>query len=114
MSFAEIADSFFKPAVRDLVPYEPGKPVEEVQRELGLMVAAGHRRQGVGTALMEEAATWARHSGVTKLELHVFPHNEGAIALYRKLGYEDEGRRHRHYRIGGHYVDAILMALYLD
>ena len=36
MSFAEIADSFFTPAVRDLVPYEPGKPVEEVQRELGL------------------------------------------------------------------------------
>jgi histidinol-phosphate aminotransferase len=33
---AEIADSFFKPAVRDLVPYEPGKPVEEVQRELGI------------------------------------------------------------------------------
>ena len=28
---AEIADSFFKPAVRDLVPYEPGKPVEEVR-----------------------------------------------------------------------------------
>jgi histidinol-phosphate aminotransferase len=36
MGFAEIADSFFTPAVRDLVPYEPGKPVEEVQRELGL------------------------------------------------------------------------------
>ena len=33
---AEIADGFFRPAVRDLVPYEPGKPVEEVQRELGL------------------------------------------------------------------------------
>jgi histidinol-phosphate aminotransferase len=33
---AEVAESFFKPAVRDLVPYEPGKPVEEVQRELGL------------------------------------------------------------------------------
>jgi histidinol-phosphate aminotransferase len=33
---AEIAESFFKPPVRDLVPYEPGKPVEEVQRELGL------------------------------------------------------------------------------
>jgi histidinol-phosphate aminotransferase len=36
VTFAEIADSFFKPAVRDIVPYEPGKPVEEVQRELGL------------------------------------------------------------------------------
>ncbi len=33
---AEIAESFFRPAVNDIVPYEPGKPVEEVQRELGL------------------------------------------------------------------------------
>jgi histidinol-phosphate aminotransferase len=33
---AEIADTFFRPPIRDLVPYEPGKPVEEVQRELGL------------------------------------------------------------------------------
>src|SRR5580765_7129120 len=59
-----------------------GNPVSHHVAELGLMVAAGHRRLGVGTALMEEAATWARHSGVTKLELHVFPHNEPAIALY--------------------------------
>jgi histidinol-phosphate aminotransferase len=36
VSIAEIVESFFKPAVRDIVPYEPGKPVEEVQRELGL------------------------------------------------------------------------------
>ena len=26
----------FRPAIAELVPYEPGKPVEEVQRELGL------------------------------------------------------------------------------
>jgi histidinol-phosphate aminotransferase len=35
-SVARVADSFFRPSVLDLVPYEPGKPVEEVQRELGL------------------------------------------------------------------------------
>ena len=28
--------SFFRPALAGLVPYEPGKPEEEVQRELGL------------------------------------------------------------------------------
>ena len=33
---AEIAESFFRPALASVVPYEPGKPVEEVQRELGL------------------------------------------------------------------------------
>src|SRR6185436_2661789 len=32
-----MADSpLIRPAVQGLVPYEPGKPVEEVQRELGL------------------------------------------------------------------------------
>jgi histidinol-phosphate aminotransferase len=35
-SLAAVADSFFRPSVQSLVPYEPGKPVEEVQRELGL------------------------------------------------------------------------------
>ena len=30
------AGDFFRPAIAGLVPYEPGKPVEEVQRELGL------------------------------------------------------------------------------
>jgi RimJ/RimL family protein N-acetyltransferase len=91
-----------------------GNPVSRHVAELGLMVVAEERRRGIGTALIEEAANWARASGVTKLELHVFPHNEPAIALYRKLGFREEGHRHRHYRIGGHYVDAILMALYLD
>jgi histidinol-phosphate aminotransferase len=32
----EIPDGFVIPAVAGLTPYEPGKPVEEVQRELGL------------------------------------------------------------------------------
>jgi histidinol-phosphate aminotransferase len=33
---ARLAESFFKPALAGIVPYEPGKPAEEVQRELGL------------------------------------------------------------------------------
>src|SRR5947207_1360220 len=35
-SRARVADSFFRPALADVAPYEPGKPVGEVQRELGL------------------------------------------------------------------------------
>ena len=52
---------------------------------------------------------------MTKLELHVFPHNAPAIALYEKLGYEREGFSRRHYRRpDGRFVDAILMAKLLD
>ena len=60
---------------------------------------------------MLAAEEWARHVGVEKLELHVFPHNAPAIALYEKLGYSREGRRRAHYRRpDGSRLDAILMA----
>jgi RimJ/RimL family protein N-acetyltransferase len=85
-------------------------PASEHVADLGLMVAHGHRRRGIGRALMEAAEIWARGVGVRKIELHVFPHNEAAIALYEGLGYEREGLRRRHYRRGGRFLDAILMA----
>ena len=78
--------------------------------DLGLMIAASHRRRGIGRALLEEAVSWARDSEVRKLELHVFPHNAAAIALYERFGFVREGYRRRHYLRGDEYVDAILMA----
>ena len=82
--------------------------------DLGVMVAAAHRRRGLGTALLTAAGDWARGAGVTKLELHVFPHNAPALALYEKLGWEREGVRRDHYRReDGRLADAILMARFL-
>ena len=78
--------------------------------DVGLMVALDARRQGVGTALLRAAVDWARGAGIRKLELHVFPWNEAAIALYDAFGLEREGYRKHHYRRGGELVDAILMA----
>jgi putative acetyltransferase len=78
--------------------------------DLGLLVAKGHRRQGIGRALLERAVDWARGAGISKLELHVFPHNEPAIRLYEEFGFRREGYRKRHYRRGGELVDAVLMA----
>jgi RimJ/RimL family protein N-acetyltransferase len=85
-------------------------PASRHVADLGLMVAASSRRKGVGWALLEQAAAWGREAGVTKLELHVFPHNEPAIRLYEKFGFVQEGYRKAHYRRGREYVDAILMA----
>jgi RimJ/RimL family protein N-acetyltransferase len=82
--------------------------------DLGLMVAAGHRRRGIGNALLDRAVAWARESRVRKLELHVFPHNAPAIALYGSFGFEREGYRRAHYRRGTDYVDAILMAYWVS
>jgi RimJ/RimL family protein N-acetyltransferase len=85
-------------------------PASRHVADLGLMVAAGHRRLGIGRALLEQAVAWAREADVSKLELHVFPHNEPAIALYEQFGFVREGYRRAHYRRGDDYLDAILMA----
>jgi RimJ/RimL family protein N-acetyltransferase len=85
-------------------------PASRHVADLGLMVAAGSRRQGMGWALLEQAVRWAQETDVTKLELHVFPHNIPAIALYEKFGFVREGYRRGHYRRGDELVDAILMA----
>jgi RimJ/RimL family protein N-acetyltransferase len=89
-------------------------PASRHVADLGLMVAASHRRRGIGKALLETAVDWAREAGVRKLELHVFPHNEGAIALYENFGFRREGLRRAHYRRGGEYLDAVLMAFDVD
>jgi len=85
-------------------------PASHHVADLGLMVAAGHRRRGVGRMLLEQAVAWASEANVRKLELHVFPWNEPAMKLYETFGFEREGVRREHYRRDGEYVDAILMA----
>ena len=89
-------------------------PASRHVADLGLMVAASHRRRGIGTVLLEEAVSWARSAGVSKLELHVFPWNEPAIALYESFGFEREGYRRHQYRRDGELVDAILMAYLVE
>src|SRR5437879_12059377 len=71
-------------------------PASNHVADLGLMVAASYRRRGIGTALLDAAVRWARAGGVRKLELHVFPWNAAAIALYERYGFAQEGYRKPH------------------
>jgi RimJ/RimL family protein N-acetyltransferase len=88
-------------------------PASRHVADLGLMVAQSHRRRGIGTQLLQAAVQWARHAGVRKLELHVFPWNTAAIKLYERFGFVNEGYRKAHYRRGDEYTDAVLMAYWL-
>jgi RimJ/RimL family protein N-acetyltransferase len=82
--------------------------------EFGIVIDAGWRGRGVGSALMLAAIEWARAEGLHKLSLEVFPTNAPAIALYRKFGFVEEGRRVKQYRrASGELWDSLMMGLLL-
>ncbi len=78
---------------------------------LGIAVHPDAQRQGVGRALMLALCDWADRWGqVLRIELTVFADNSRAIALYRQMGFFDEGL-HRGFALrDGCYVDALSMA----
>jgi [ribosomal protein S18]-alanine N-acetyltransferase len=79
-----------------------------------MLVDRGWRGRGVGSALVAAAIGWARRHGLHKLCLEVFAHNTAAIALYRKCGFLEEGRRAQQYRrANGELWDSIVMGLAL-
>jgi RimJ/RimL family protein N-acetyltransferase len=80
--------------------------------ELGVYVAKPWRDLGIGGALLHDAVHWAQLSSVVeRVELEVFAGNTRAIHLYRKVGFEEEGRRRRAYIRDGEAVDMVMMAL---
>ena len=56
-----------------------------------LVVEPGHERRGIGTKLM--AAIEREFPEADRFELFMGHLSEGNLALYRRLGYEETGRR---------------------
>lgn len=63
-------------------------------------------RRGVGTALLMQALAWVRTHGGQRVTLEVGAGNTAAVALYRKAGLTEIGRRKNFYSSG---EDALLM-----
>lgn len=78
---------------------------------LGLMVRPDCQGQGVGAALLaavlDLADNWLL---LHRVELEVFAGSEGAIRLYRRFGFEPEGRKREAMVKDGVYVDLLIMA----
>jgi RimJ/RimL family protein N-acetyltransferase len=83
--------------------------------DIGMFVDASWRGRGIGSALVDAAIEWSREQGLHKLCLEVFPTNLSAIALYRRCGFVEEGRRSKQYRrASGELWDSLVMGLLLE
>jgi len=82
---------------------------------LGIMVKKEMRNAGIGRLLLEELLAWAKNNPfIEKVSLAVFASNTRAITLYKRLGFVEEGRKVKEYKLNNHeYLDDILMCVFV-
>ena len=78
---------------------------------LTIGVLLGHRKRGIGQALLREAVAVLRPGGIRQLFLEVEETNTPALSLYRGLGAVPVGRRPGYYENG---ADAAVLRLDLQ
>jgi len=81
---------------------------------LGIGILSEYRGKGLGTQLLHKAIEHAKQlNHIEKIELDVFESNSAAIALYKKLGFEEEGKREKGRKLDGVYDNIVLMRKFL-
>ena len=69
-----------------------------------------HRRKGYAYQLLTQAQKTLKQQQITALFLEVQHDNEAAIHLYKKLGFQQTGRRRNYYTLpNGDTKDAVVM-----
>lgn len=92
-----------------------GRP-EERTADLGIMIGeAQYRDGGYGTDTMLTVLRFAfEQMNLHRVSLGVFEFNERAQAVYRKVGFVDEGRERHAYFQDGRYWDVLRMSILED
>jgi RimJ/RimL family protein N-acetyltransferase len=92
------------------------RPRNQHVGEFGLTVQNKYQGLGLGKLLLQSLIDWAyaTEGVIRKINLLVRTDNAPAIALYEKLGFRHEATLTRDMIIGGQFVDAYAMGLFID
>ncbi|ANS87786.1 Ribosomal-protein-alanine N-acetyltransferase [Vibrio scophthalmi] len=80
---------------------------------IGTFVGGTSQGQGVSKKLFESTFEVAKQKGYEKLFAYVRSDNERALAAYLKQGFEVVGTAKKHAKVGGVYVDEVLIEKFL-
>ena len=80
-----------------------------------MMIAKKNRSMGIGKVLLKELLGWAEKTPfIEKVSLGVFSTNHRAISLYKSMGFVEEGRKIKEFKLSDkEYVDDILMSKFV-
>lgn len=82
--------------------------------EFGLIIEQEHWGMRIGKFLIQELIQWANNIGVRKINLKVRDDNKRGRALYKALGFVEEGRLQRGLFSRGVFYDALLMGICIN
>jgi RimJ/RimL family protein N-acetyltransferase len=89
---------------------ERGRHVAEV----GILLLAPWREQGIGKALLGYAIEWAGYTKLLRLNASVFSINRRALNLFSLYNFIQEGYRPAQFLVEGQYVDEVLLGRLLQ
>ena len=92
---------------RGIAGFAVAQPIRNIGRILTLDIMPEARRSGLGSRLMKDCEARLRATGCQQIFLETAVDNEGAIGLYRKLGYQIVRTLPLYYPT--HALDAYLM-----
>jgi RimJ/RimL family protein N-acetyltransferase len=95
----------------DVFPEE--NPRLKHRGSLGMGLHPEFRGRGLGKKLLAATLDKAKEFGLEKVELHVYTTNLPAIALYKKLGFSEEGTIKKYRKLDGVYFDCLSMGKFL-
>lgn len=85
------------------------RPVYRGVAELSIYIAAAHRGQGVGTALLEALIPASEANGIWTLQATVLAENRASLALHQRAGFRLVGIRERLGARAGVWRDSVLL-----
>ena len=77
--------------------------------EHSVYVHPGHRRRGIGAALLAALTTSADQAGIWTIQSGIFPENTGSLRLHQEAGFRIVGIRARIGRHHGRWRDVVLV-----
>jgi L-phenylalanine/L-methionine N-acetyltransferase len=78
----------------------------------GLAIHPDYSGNGFGLKMMQEIIDLTKQNDYKRIELSVATENFGAIKLYKKVGFEEEGvmRKYTYLKSEGRFLDELLMS----
>ena len=77
--------------------------------EVSVYVAQSQRGCGLGRQLLEALIGESETNGIWSLQAVMFPENAASVALHRRCGFREVGRRERIGKLDGVWRDTILL-----